>query len=368
VAGASNEVISTTCGGSGGERIYLVHVDQPVALEVTTDFPETTLDTVVYVRSECRTPGTELGCNDDTADNTTSDLVIDSVEPGDYYVVVDASNNGSEGDFKLQVNQYLAEGQPCDPASSMCAPGLVCRLATPQASMETCENPECSDGVNNGDGDSVFDFPNDPGCADASDNDETDDCPSGPMCPQCSDGDDNDSDGQTDYPDDTGCTSAASDSEIDCMDGAALVTLTSGTTTGTTTGAGNDHVPSCKPTSTAPDKVHRLVVPGNLTTLHLDTNTSAFDTVLYLKGSTCSSPDLGCDDDGGDGTQSLINLTNVAAGTYFIFVDGFGANAGNYTLHVQGTIAAGQPCNPTTISSGLFACAMGTTCSGGTCN
>ena len=58
--------------------------------------------------------------------------------------------------------------------------------------------PACSNGLDD-DGDTLADFPNDPGCDSAGDSTETN-----PQFP-CDDGADNDSDGLTDYPDDPGC-------------------------------------------------------------------------------------------------------------------------------------------------------------------
>jgi hypothetical protein len=69
---------------------------------------------------------------------------------------------------------------------------------------------ECNDGVDN-DGDTLVDYPDDPGCGDAvSDNED----------PACQDGIDNDGDTLVDYPDDPGCEDAASDNEDPaCQDG-----------------------------------------------------------------------------------------------------------------------------------------------------
>ncbi len=67
----------------------------------------------------------------------------------------------------------------------------------------------CADGVDN-DGDSLIDFPDDPGCASSSDADETDIV----VVTQCSDGVDNDGDGKVDLAD-PGCATAADDSETD---------------------------------------------------------------------------------------------------------------------------------------------------------
>jgi glutamine amidotransferase-like uncharacterized protein len=74
---------------------------------------------------------------------------------------------------------------------------------------------QCNDGIDN-DGDSLTDFPDDPGCDDSNDDDETD-----PL-PACSDGIDNDGDGLIDSAD-LGCLDANDNDERDssliCDDG-----------------------------------------------------------------------------------------------------------------------------------------------------
>jgi len=72
---------------------------------------------------------------------------------------------------------------------------------------------ECNDSTDN-DGDSLIDWPSDPGCDEAMDDDETD-----TALPACSDGEDNDGDGKTDYPDDPGCSSSDDSSEADISTG-----------------------------------------------------------------------------------------------------------------------------------------------------
>ncbi len=90
--------------------------------------------------------------------------------------------------------------------------------------------PACSDGVDNGDGDGLVDYPNDPectgpldyseliDCADGIDNDNDGDIDAGndaecndaadqSETPDCGDGYDNDGDGNTDFPADIGCGS-----------------------------------------------------------------------------------------------------------------------------------------------------------------
>jgi len=70
--------------------------------------------------------------------------------------------------------------------------------ATDYYEFVTAPGPTCSNGLDD-DGDSLDDYPGDPGCASAGDSTET-----SPSLP-CDDAADNDSDGLTDYPDDPGC-------------------------------------------------------------------------------------------------------------------------------------------------------------------
>jgi peptidoglycan hydrolase-like protein with peptidoglycan-binding domain len=80
----------------------------------------------------------------------------------------------------------------------------------------------CNDGIDN-DGDSITDYPFDPGCSSATDNDEYN---APPVVNACSDGIDNDSDSFTDYPNDEGCSNASDPDEYNappvpkqCSDG-----------------------------------------------------------------------------------------------------------------------------------------------------
>lgn len=367
----TNELISLECGGSGTEHVYQIETDQPVALVASTDFPETEIDTVVYLRQECRQADGELACNDDVGEATGSRIRVPVLEAGTYYLVVDARSNGLVGAFRLEVERYLAAGASCDPDDPgvSCAPGFLCRLIAPDAAGETCARPACND-KGDFDGDGLDDYPDDPGCQSRDDNDESDSCPDGASCPECADGVDNGDpeDSRADYPADLGCSSAADDSEQDCTDSDPLLAITKPTLTGSTSTLTDDFVPECNGSNTAKDRVYRLVVPGNLTSLAIDTEGSDLDTVVSLRAADCTSDELACDDDGGEGTgDSLISLTGVAAGVYYLFVDGYSGNSGAYNLHVHGVIANGQPCNATQVESGLWSCAGGGTCTAGRC-
>lgn len=365
-SGASG-LASSSCGGSGGEIAYTFAVTRPSSLVITTDFPETEFDTVIYLRSSCGNEGSEVGCNDDApgAIANGSTLVIERVEPGEYYVIVDGQFQGAGGAFKLEIKSYIGRGETCASGVDECAPGLLCQSPS-GGQATTCVPPRCGDGIDN-DGDGRIDYPAEPGCAAADANDEVDDCPAGPGCPACSNGADDDGDGLTDMGADSGCNAAGDDVEEDCtLASEGLASIAEPVTTGTTAGAADDSDPSCG-TSSAPDLVHLLRVPGALETLTIDTNGSSFDTIVHLKAMTCEATDLMCDDDGGDSTQSMITETDLAAGDYFIVVDAYRDNSGEYTLNVSGVIKSGEPCDSAQISSGLLSCGGGTSCTAGVC-
>lgn len=357
-AGGNNELISA-CGGSGQETVYTYEVTDPTSLLITTDFPETTLDTVLYVRSDCRDTDTEIMCNDDTV-GTTSTLLID-VEPGVYYIIVDAHNMGSAGNYKVAISEFTPQGGACDVAMPMCAPGLVCRYLDMNATETTCELPSCMDTLDN-DGDGLADFPDDPGCTEDVDNDETDDCPDGPNCPECGDGIDNDGDGETDFagamPDD-GCTSASDDAEIDnCIPGVEVIALDDGGASGTTSGI-SWFVGSCG-FGAQPEDVYAYNLDQDLLSLTFSTEGSALDTVTYVRFGDCGDTmdEIACADPDAGGEDVTINSPEL--GTYFVFVDG-AFSTGSYVLNVSGVIPAGGTCDT---ASSQFVCSAGYFCDG----
>ena len=356
---------SNGCGGSGGEVAYSFAVTRPSSLIITTDFEETQFDTVVYIRSSCGSEGSELGCNDDAPDAIAngSTLFLERVEPGEYFIIVDGQFQGAGGQFRLQVNSYIGRDEECAVDVDECAPGLLCQnpLTGPTT---TCVPPRCSDGIDN-DGDGMTDYPVEPGCATLLSNDEVDDCPSGPNCPQCSNGIDDDGDGFTDMGADIGCGAAGDDVEEDCegeLD--PIAEVVGGQVTGNTSMASNDFVPSCSSSSTAPEIVHVLRVPGRLLSLHADTNGSDFDSMLYIKAMECSAADMDCDDQSGDGSNAAIDISDVDPGTYYLIVDGWSSYSGEYTLNVSGVIGAGETCDA---AAPEFACQAGYACVSGTC-
>ncbi len=367
-----NELTSPMCHGYGGEFAYTYTVASgPVALLVTTDLPETTLDTVVYVRTNCRQDVTELGCNDDGGQGDMgmmtsvhgSTLLLPLVNTGTYYIIVDSFGPGSLGDFKLSVTERNPLHGMCDATDpTSCIPGLICRAVTP-GGPTTCEEHVCTDGVDN-DADGRIDYPNDPGCATPSGDSEADPSPE----PQCADGIDNDTDGLTDFPADPGCEAAADNVELDeCFPGKAVNYFDPvAGVTGTTSGATDSAIGSCFASSTGgPDLVYALNVPASLTsvTVSSDNAMTTYDTALYVRDNVCATgTEVACNDNvsGGD-TKSTVTWTPMAGHTYFVFVDGPWSASGAFHLTVSGTIGPGGACTPGDLQ---FTCPTGYACTG----
>jgi len=118
---------------------------------------------------------------------------------------------------------------------------------------------------------------------------------------------------------------------------AHVVPATGGLFTGDTSTLLPDLGARCGSGATSNDAVYQLTLTSRSRVI-ASTDGSSFDTVLHLHTATCT--DRGesfCDDDGGEGSASLIDQM-LDPGTYYIVVDGFGASSsGSYTLEVTVT-------------------------------
>ena len=141
----------------------------------------------------------------------------------------------------------------------------------------------------------------------------------------------------------------------------AVIPATGGTFTGTTSGA-SSLAGTCAATATAGERVYQWTpsVSGTATIDTCSTTATAYDTVLYVRSSTCGGAQLACNDDTtGCGTTTDVSnphrgskiTTSVTAGqTYFVVVDGYNGSTGSFTLHVSppGSTAVIVPTTPTT--------------------
>jgi hypothetical protein len=136
----------------------------------------------------------------------------------------------------------------------------------------------------------------------------------------------------------------------DCLSIAALSSLTLGTAvTGDTRGASTDGQGFCSFASgangeAAPDVVYKLslaVAKSLVVTVTPDQyDGQLFRPVVYVRGATassCNEPSAlkGCVAATTYGGQASVSLPNLAAGIYFIWVDGAGLSSGKFSLKVQ---------------------------------
>jgi hypothetical protein len=358
---SSTSMLVSPCGGGGNApaRAYVLHLDAPKVVEISTDNTATSADTIIDVRSmNCMDAASEIACNDDIDDDNTNSAVTTSLLAGSYYIIVSGIDAATSGPFHLTVKQYSGEGTACADAGD-CGPGLVCR--TPHGgTADVCSKPVCSDGVDD-DEDGDADYPSDPGCITPDDADETDDCPDGPNCPECSDGDDNDSDLQSDYPNDTTCKSAADASES-CLSTDGVQQIIAPMTTGDTSTATNDVTASCGYYDDGGDLWYRIDVPA-LTSLDVTATADGggyydYPPMLDLYDSSCGGTSLQCDDYYGE-----LSLTAVDAGTYYILAKAYDDyEEGAFTLNVAGKIQGGARCDGVLAQAGALSCGAGFAC------
>ncbi|HEV8320893.1 MAG TPA: hypothetical protein VG389_04720, partial [Myxococcota bacterium] len=321
---ADASLFTGTCGGGGAEAI--AHLDVPALLTLlSVDVFGTTFPNALYIRTDCGTATSEVGCAQ-SPDNTLVEL--GDVAPGEYFLFVDGNGAADAGPWYLHVFGIIATGEPCTPGDMVfrcdSAAGMTCTAPLP-GGPTVCNAGACSDGIDN-DGDAVTDFPFDCGCTDAMDADETDP----PVAAQCCNGTDDDGDGAIDFPADPGCGFAADDLEENvCIPGVPLLTLgPDGSDVGSTAGISNfegtcttGFLPS------GPEAVYVFTVPS-MADVHATTvfPATTMDTALYVR-TTCdvATSELGCNDNdplAPSSSGSTLDFPALAAGTYYLFVDG----------------------------------------------
>ena len=353
----STSSLVNACGTGPNVPAVAYLLSLPQASVVVASTAMSAVDTVLDLRgANCSAPGSEIACNDNVSSATPTSALTHTLPAGNYYLVVSGADSATYGAYTLKVETFAGEGSSCTTTAN-CGPGLVCRVPYGATAM-VCSKPACSDGVDD-DQDGKTDFPTDPGCESATDNDEMDDCPDGANCPACSNGGDDEGDGEIDYPADDACGSAADTSEACGAENDPIVTITGGSTQGTTVGAMNDLRPTCAASSThsAGDRVYSLTIPA-MQSLTI-ANTNSFDQVVTLFDSTCGGTPVGCIDE-----PETITRGPLAAGTYYYVVDGWGTGTGAYTINVSGTIASGGRCDAEYTLGGALSCHANNPCEG----
>ena len=368
--GTSTSLLTTPCGGGGGAPAiaYVFHVSEPKVMVASTDHPLTSVDTILDLRSTmCADPFSHLACHDDISTSNKKSTLTRPLQPGTYYLIVEGNSSADLGSYALQVNFYPGPGATCT-IDTDCGPGLTCRIPA-GSTMKVCSPPVCNDTLDD-DGDGKIDYPNDPGCASPTDATEDDVCgttPADPACPACGNGLDDDGDGQSDYPNDTSCVAASTISEA-CVQSEPLIIATTPQTSGTTAGATNDfqpppgsyngHLCSTTGTHTAPDRAIQLDLPA-MSSLTLRLSPVGFDSSHSLFGASCSGMPIDCFDN-----PNNMVVSNLAAGRYYLIVDGYSSGSGTFTLNTSGTIVNGESCESALAQSGAITCGAGHACKG----
>lgn len=117
------------------------------------------------------------------------------------------------------------------------------------------------------------------------------------------------------------------------------IALSPGTIAGNTRRGESEHAGSCVSSSSS-EIVYELDVPRrSRVSLEVD---ATFDSVLYLRRDACADEDgeIACNDDAGGSSKRTSNRSSrldevLDPGKYFVFVDGYGSEAGSYRLKVD---------------------------------
>jgi len=120
--------------------------------------------------------------------------------------------------------------------------------------------------------------------------------------------------------------------------GAVELDLFGGAVTGTTEGAGDEHDAECQP-HTGEDFIYTFSLSeARRLRFHL----TGFDSVLYIR-SACDDDEteVACSDDGGPAATARLEQ-NFDPGQYFLFVDGYGSEGGEFALDVDVLCGPGQ--------------------------
>lgn len=120
---------TATCGGSahGGDRVYRMEVTARSRVRIREQSDH---DGVLYLRSDCTNPTSEMACNDDFRDQQHS-LITAVVDPGNYFVFADGYQAGRTGAFTLSAD--IAPETGGGAANDVCASAAAMTAGTATA-------------------------------------------------------------------------------------------------------------------------------------------------------------------------------------------------------------------------------------------
>jgi hypothetical protein len=116
------------------------------------------------------------------------------------------------------------------------------------------------------------------------------------------------------------------------------------TASGSTVGTANIYAGSCGPAGDggirATETARHLILAAAVSNVHVTTDNPGtdYDTLVYMTQG-CNGPEIACDDDSSTANlnASTFDSGPLAAGTYYLYVDGFSQRAGNFELTVTVT-------------------------------
>lgn len=390
---------SPTANTTGNDLVYSYDVDGGSNVAVTVrPLTGSTLTPVVSVRPACVSSASELVCSAASTPGETRTATIPNQPPGRYVVVVDSAN-GTSGSFQLEVTKTpIVPNDTCAGLQPLTFTGSVA-TATGDTSYAANDNgmtdatPSCSASARSSGQDVMFSYtltqardvtvsvtPTGPSptfwpvlsirnaCANAATNAEVA-CVSPNASMQARATLVNQPAGTyVVWVDSAALTSGPFQLEVvtaaptpppandSCSSPQALVFAANvATVSGSTLQAANDNFPfdvspTCSPSGkqNGRDVVYSfsLAAPQDVAIDVTPTATSLLRPSLYVRKGTCTSQLLGdelvCLERVG---PARTVLTNLAAGTYFLFVDGAGGSAGDFTLSVTRSAPTTPPSN-----------------------
>ncbi len=140
--GGTMSAASGSCGGgTAGENTFFFTLYAESDVTLTTDAAATDFNAALYVRSDCASRTSELGC--ESAAPAGDTLTLSSLPAGTYFAFVDGAG-GESGAYELglTVTTRIAVGGPCDPmgATGVCVDGAECTADAAGAFL--CRTPE----------------------------------------------------------------------------------------------------------------------------------------------------------------------------------------------------------------------------------
>ena len=349
-----------SCAGRGSDRVYTLDVAQPSRARFRM---QSSHDGVVYVRSSCADPSTELACNDDFQD-TRHSLTTATLAPGQYYVFADGyagigEGGTASGDYTLDVELAPTTGGG---AGDTCATAIPFVPGQP-ISADTMRFSDDAAGSCGGQGSPDVTYRLDIRSRTrvrASFGQDSEHPPVMYLQSTCGDA-----------RSEVACLSAMSGGSLDQTLNPGTYYLVVDGTDANTFGVANVSVQlddlgaleqacrtapmirpgtqiradsststdrfqaSCGGSAQSPDLIYRLQIRRR-SLVRLSSEQTGWDGVVYLRRDCLDQvTELGCNDDAGDNRHSLVE-TILEPGTYYVFVDGYAeGNQGPFTLDVD---------------------------------